>query len=161
MAEHFYAEFQDEEVQKFLRDFDKKIKIVNGKDASKKYIGLLSAIVYKDVVTHFDEEKGPTGPWKQWSTFYKAKMDEEGKGGNKILQDTGRLRNNFKPQKVKKVSAGFMWFNDAQTKKGFPYAYAHETGGPQLPKRSFMWLSDNAMEQVETQTLKFILDEGI
>lgn len=48
------------------------------------------------------------------------KMKELGKGGNKILQDSGRLRNSFKPQNYRSVSEGILWFNNAQTKSGFP-----------------------------------------
>jgi hypothetical protein len=94
-----YAEFDNKEVNAFLKNLDKKLKGV--KDGHKKYVGLLSAIVYKDVMAHFEKEEGSKGPWEKWSSFYKDKMDEQGKGGNKILQDTGKLRNNFKPQNYK------------------------------------------------------------
>jgi hypothetical protein len=88
-------------------------------------------------------------------------MDKRGKGGNKILQDTGKLKQNFKPNHYRSSSKGLYWYNDAVTKSGFPYAYAHDEGGDQLPKRDFMWLSDDALEEVGNQTLQFLLDEGI
>lgn len=158
MAEVAVAEFDDAEVRRFLQGLNTKLDEVKGRKS--RYVGLLSAIVYRDVIQHFEGEQGSEGPWKQWSNSYKAQMQERGKGGNKILQDTGRLRNSFKPTNTKTSSKGITWFNDAQV-KSFPYAYAHDTGGPILPKRDFMWLSDDAMEDVVNQTLAFMLDEGL
>jgi phage gpG-like protein len=159
MADTLIAEFDDKEVQEFLRSVDKNLKEI--KDGKRKYTGLLSAIVYEDVMGHFENETGSSGPWKKWSKIYRERMQEIGKGGNKILQDSGRLRNNFKPTKVKKTKEGFLWFNDAKTKSGFPYAAAHDNGGSKLPKRDFMWLSSKAMDKIEIQTLQFMLDEGV
>lgn len=159
MSDIVYTEFDDKEVREFLNQIDSRLKNIKG--GKKEYTGLLSAIVYGDIIKHFESEQGSDGPWAKWSQFYKEKMDAEGKGGNKILQDTGRLRNNFKPSKVRRVNQGFLWFNDAQTKSGFPYAAAHDVGGSQLPKRDFMWLSEDAMKKIETQTLQFILEKGI
>lgn len=159
MAENSFVEFENAEVKSFLNNLDKKLSgIENG---SKEYTGLLSAIVYEDIIRHFEDEEGSKGPWKQWSPSYKKYMDAEGKGGNQILQDSGKLRNNFKPSKVRKVSAGFLWYNDAKVQGGFPYAYAHNEGGKQLPKRDFMWLSDKAMDKISEQTLKFMIEKDI
>lgn len=154
-----YAVFENDEVKKFLESLESNLKKV--KDGDFKYRGLLSSIVYADVMDHFNKQESDSGPWKQWSSGYKKYMRSIGKEGNKILQDTGRLRNNFKPQKVKRTSQGYMWFNDASTSKGFPYAYAHNEGGPQLPKRKFMWLSNNAIDKISVQTLQFIISEGL
>lgn len=160
MAEYSVAEFKDEEVREFLTDLSKKVgQIDRGKG---KYTGLLSAIVFSDVNEHFKEEKGSDGPWAKWSKAYMDKMQSEDKAGNKILQDSGRLRQNFKPTDVKFSQNGFLWFNDAKTKIGsFPYAWAHEEGDGKLPKREFMWLSDKAMEKISVQTLQFLIDEGL
>lgn len=159
MADVMYTEFDSKEVREFLNQIDSNLKKIEG--GKKEYTGLLSAIVYADVIKHFEEEQGSEGPWKQWSKVYKDEMEKIGKGGNKILQDTGRMRNTFKPSKVRKTNVGFLWFNNAQTKSGFPYAAAHDTGGKKLPKRDFMWLSDSAMDKVESQTLQFLLEKGI
>lgn len=153
------VELQDEEVRQFIKNLQTRTKRVKGADA--KYIGLLSAIVYADVIRHFEEQQGSQGPWEKWSDSYTEYMKEQGKGGNKILQDTGKLRNNFKPQKVRSTNAGILWFNDAKTKKGFPYAAAHQDGGSRLPKRDFMWLSNDAIDKIAVQTLQFILEEGL
>lgn len=159
MADAFVAQFDDKEVVEFISNLDKKTKSI--KDGKKEYVGLLSAIVYADVIRHFEQERGSNGPWDKWSQFYRDQMEEQGKGGNKILQDTGRLRNTFKPQKNRVVPNGILWFNDAKTKTGFPYAAAHEYGGSRLPMRNFMWLSKQAMDKIGEQTLQFMLEKGI
>lgn len=153
------AQFDNSQVKNFLKNLNQKLADV--KDGKNKYVGLLSAIVYKDVNSHFEEEKGPKGKWKAWSSIYQQHMKAVGKQGNKILQDSGRLRNNFKPTKVKSSSNGILWFNDAKTKSGFGYAGAHDNGSGNLPQRDFMWLSDDGLESVSRQTLQFMLDEGI
>lgn len=158
MAETIVAEFEGAEVREFLKGMDSRLKEVKG--AERRYVGLLSAIVYEDVIRHFEKETGSGGPWAKWSQSYKEKMEKDGKGGNKILQDTGRLRNSFVPKNNRKTSAGILWFNNAQV-NSFPYAAAHDQGGSRLPKRDFMWLSSEALEKVSAQTLQFMIDEGV
>lgn len=153
-------EFDDKEVRAFLSNLKGNLK--NIKDGERKYIGLLSSIIYRDIMNHFATEQGSDGPWEHWSFWYSLQMERMGKSGNKILQDTGRLRQNFKPMgNVRTTSEGILWFNDAVTKSGFPYAFAHNEGGDQLPKRDFMWLSNKAQEDISLQTLQFMIDEGI
>lgn len=152
------AEFQDEGLRKFLGQLDKNLKDV--KNGKKEYAGLMSAIVFQDVLSHFEKEQGSGGAWKPWSESYADAMAKSGHGGNKKLQFSGRLRQNFKPTSFRSVKDGVLWFNDALTKEGFPYAFAHDEGDGQ-PKRDFMWLSDKAMEKMSEQTLAFILDKGI
>lgn len=159
MADILYTEFKDQQVKNFLKNIDKKLK--NVKDGEKKYAGLLSSIIFQDVSSHFESQKGSAGPWKSWRPKYKIRMDEVGKGGNKILQDTGKLRQNFKPTNYKKDKDGLMWFNDAKTKGGAPYAAIHDKGLGPMPKRDFMWLSKEAMDKVSEQTLQFLIDEGV
>lgn len=153
------AEFHDEEVKAFVRDLIDQTKKV--KSFGREYIGLLSAIVYADINRHFEEEKGSQGPWTKWSKMYRDKMKKEGRAGNKILQDSGRLRNNFSPSKNRKTSSGILWFNNAKTKDGRPYAAEHDDGIGRLPKRDFMWLSDGALEKITDQTLKFLIEKGV
>lgn len=155
----FEVEFQDESINKFFESIQGKLRQIDG--GQKRFVGLLSAVVFKDVIHHFEQEQGEKEKWQQWSDSYRTHMEQIGKSGNKILQFTGRLRNNFKPQKNRITKDGILWFNDAQTKNGFPYAFAHNEGGDILPKRDFMWLSDSAIQEMSQQTLAFILDEGI
>jgi phage gpG-like protein len=159
MGEVFVAEFKDEEVRDFLKSVLKKTEDV--KNQKKKYVGILSSIVFQDVYDHFKKEKGSEGPWKDWSKSYTKHMEKIGRGSNLKLQFDGRLRNNFKKTDYKTSAKGILWFNDAKTASGFPYAAAHDTGGTKLPKRDFMWLSDEGLEKISVETLQFMIDEGI
>lgn len=149
--------FEDKELREFFKNtFDKLKEIQNG---TGKFVGLMSAIVFRDVMDHFKEEQGSDGAWAPWSEIYKKHMQKIGRAGNKKLQFTGRLRNSFQPDNVKKVSKGLLWFNNAQI-NGFPYAAAHDEGGDRLPQREFMWLSDKGAEQLSEQVLAFMKDEA-
>lgn len=171
---------------KFIKELEDKIaKVKNGNSI---YRTLLSSIVFRDIMQHFKDEEGSDGPWEEWSDMYSDHMMKHGGGLGRILQNTGRLRNSVTPGKVRNVPGGYLWYNNAVTAKkfekttktttvfgktiskktiktqksgGFPYAYAHNEGGPKLPKRDFMWLSEEAMDSISEQTLAFILDEKI
>jgi hypothetical protein len=118
--------------------------------------------VFQDINQHFERQEGSKGPWEKWSASYAKYMQSIGRGGNKILQYSGKLRQNFKPTDFKSVSNGILWFNDARTKDGYPYAAGHDKGTAAGKKqRDFMWLSDKAMDKISQQTLQFMIDEGI
>lgn len=151
--------FEDAEIKKFFSDFNNRLKEVKG--GKKKFAAMLSSIVYGDIMDHFKKEEGPQGKWPAWSKIYRDHMEKTGKGGNNLLQFSGRLRQNFLPTSVRSKSDGIEWFNNAKTKKGFPYAYAHDVGGPVLPRRNFMWASENAIERMSKNILGFMLDEGV
>lgn len=153
------ATFEDKDVAAFLKAMKTRLKAVKGSE--KKFVGLLSAIVFRDVQGHFNKEMGSEGPWDSWSISYFDYLEKIGRQNNKKLQFSGNLRQNFKATDYRGTKDGPMWFNDAQTKDGFPYAFAHDEGGDKLPKRDFMWLSDDAVEDISKQTLQFMLDEGV
>lgn len=148
---------QDQAAQKFIAKKIAKIAKVKGADSG--FIQLLSAIVFQDIMDHFSKQEGQDGPWAAWSKVYADHMAKVGKAGNQILADTGRLRGSFIPSNVRASSQGVLWFNPAKTAKGFPYAFAHNEGGPKLPQREFMWLSDLAKDKIAAQTLAFLEDE--
>lgn len=182
MADVMYTEFHDEDVKKFLRDLNLKAKKIQA-----KYVGLLSAIVFKDIIRHFEQQQGSEGPWKKWSKSYQAaiagkiafrkvngktvpfnpKESEKvllpPRKPGKILQDTGFMRQSFKPKNSRILgnNEGILWYNNAKTKSGFPYAAAHDKGGDLLPKRDFMWISESALNSIAFQTLEFLTDEGV
>jgi len=159
MAVDIKATFHDYQVQRFLSNVKERLK--NVENGQNKFVGLMSAIVFKDVMDHFKNEEGSKGPWKSWSNSYKKYLNKIGRSGNKILQFDGTLRQSFKPTNAKFSNKGLVWFNNAKTQSGFPYAFAHNEGGRILPQRDFMWLSDEALEKVSVQTLQFMIDEGI
>lgn len=160
MADVAFTEFDDKEVREFLAQLDERLKDIA--DGKKKYAGLLSAIVFQDVSNHFQQETGSEGKWAAWSNSYRKAMEAAGRGNNKILQYSGRLRQNFKPTDYRVQNKGILWFNDAQTKGGYPYAAGHDKGtAAGGKKRDFMYLSDKAMDKIGEQTLQFMIDEGI
>jgi hypothetical protein len=159
MADFGSAIFEDETLKRFFKNLNTNLRVI--KDGKKKYYGLISSIIFKDVMDHFEKEEGEKEDWEVWSDSYIRHMERIGRVNNKTLQFNGRLRNNFKPTNVRETDAGIMWFNNAKTKSGFPYAFAHNEGGKQLPKRDFMWASDGAVEKIGTQTLYFLLEGGL
>lgn len=153
--------FQDKSMRKFLLGMQKRTAKYAKSD--KEYVNIISLKVHEDVTRHFENEKGPDGKWRafngrKWSDSYTKFLHKIGRGGNQILQFSGRLRNNFKPADWRTTNEGILWFNDAKTSKGFPYASAHDKGGGKLPKRSFMWLSDKMGKTIEVLTLAYIRD---
>src|SRR3990167_3724406 len=112
------AVFADsKEAQAWLRKLEAKVK--RTKDGAKEFAGLVSAVVFRDIQDHFQDERGSGGAWKAWSDAYQDHMERIGKGGNKILQDSGRLRQSFTPSSYRAVSEGLLWYNPAKTGQGY------------------------------------------
>ena len=106
--------------KQMMLDIASRFKSV--KNGQKEITGIFSKVVIADVMDHFKNEQGENAYWAAWSPSYRAHMERIGKGGRNILQTTGRLRNSFKPGNVRKIGGDLVWFNNAQTAKGFPYA---------------------------------------
>lgn len=156
MADQVEVEFDSEAVISFV---DKvSINLASIKDRDNAFARMVSPIIFRDVIKHFEQEAGPTGSWVQWSKSYQKAIDKgySRKPGKK-LQDTGKLRNAFNMGSFRKGVEGYEWYNPAQTKTGFPYAAAHDEGGPTLPQRKFMWLSQPALDQVMQITFAFLM----
>lgn len=147
-------EFDAKKAEEFLKRLKRNKDSVDKRDDA--YVSTISLFVFQDIINHFEKEQGPSGKWKAWSKVYAEHMETIGKGGNKILQDSGRLRQSFTPGQWRKRPAGIEWYNPAKTKGGFPYAAAHDEGGPKLPQRRFMWLSDSAMNKISEATAAFL-----
>lgn len=141
----------DEEAQKFIKNAIEKAKRIFGHD--RAYIAVLSSLVFQDVIDHFDKEEGPKGKWQKWSTAYTEHMKAIGHEGNKILQDTGKLRNGFMPSRYRNVSEGILWYNPVS------YAQAHDEGTNKLPQREFMWMHDKTLEDISTVTLNYLFEK--
>jgi phage gpG-like protein len=148
-------EFDSAAVRAFFERIHKNVKDIEQRD--KVFVTSLSAIVYRDVISHFEEQRGSKGKWKKWSAVYEERMRRIGRSNNKILQFDGSLRQAFRPTNWRSRREGIEWFNPAKTKKGFPYALAHDEGGPKLPKRDFMWLSQSAFERIAEITASYMI----
>lgn len=151
------VEFDDKEVAQFLRQVAKNMKNPGKIDA---VVGAFSAIVFADVMDHFRTEKGPNEKWQAWSKMYAEHMKKIGRGNNKKLQFSGRLRGTFKPESRRVTPTSFNWFNNAKTKSGYPYAWGHDSGDGKQPQREFMWLSDKAFGKMEDVIWQLILEEA-
>lgn len=157
----FEYEYQDaERIIKRLADEIDQIA------ASKhqKLIQEWSVFVFKDVKKHFKNQQNPDlSPWAAWSKLYGERQKSLGKKeSNNMLKMTGKLQNAFFPTNVKQSFAGIAWYNPAKTTEGFPYAYAHDNGEEsrsQLPRRSFMWLSREALDKMSDVMLNYLLEE--
>ena len=118
----------------------------------------------KDIVQHFSDEQGDDGKWKPRSQYTNMIYDMISSGkksappgisssafrsSNKILQLTRALRQSFIPANIQqKGKSTLLFFSNIE------YSGKHDRGEEGMPKRSFMWLSENAMEYMS----KYILD---
>jgi len=142
-------------VTKFFKGFRQRNEEIEKKDLN--YVRDLSAIVYGDIIRHFEKEEGPGGkPWKKWSNSYTAYLRRINRVGNQKLQFSSHLRQTFKVTSFRRMKNGIVWFNNAQTKDDFPYAYAHDEGGPKLPQRKFMYLTKEALGDISKHTLTYL-----
>ena len=143
------AEFEDKKIKQFFRNLSKKIK--DHKELGK----IASPFVFRDIMEHFGKEQGPGGrPWDARKNPYKSKIEKA--GYNKILQVSGNLRQRFLLQNFRTSPKALLWFNNAKTKGGFPYAYAHDNDTAprkKLKRRSFMWISNKSLDRIATAIL--------
>lgn len=148
--------FRDRRIRQFLNNIDKNLDLTQ--NGARAFTRTIYPIVRKDVDEHFDKERGPDRRWPKWSQSYRKMMARMGKGGNKILQDTGKLKKGFKKENIRSVLGGLSFFNDEVTSEGFPYAKLHQEGGRNHPARPHMWVSDKALDKIAEATLRFIVD---
>lgn len=119
---------------------------------------------FRAIIENFRDEKGPDGAWPQRSD-YTQKMYADIKSGlrkppegfsrasfnptNKLLQLTGNLRKSIMPASLSKQSE---MINQDTILIFSPVAYSghHDEGDPSrnLPARPFMWLSEQAREDM-------------
>lgn len=160
MADAAEIKFDPQDWERILKRIRSKWKDI---EARKTFGQVISTKVYEDIIRHFEQEKGPGGKWTKWSKSYKQFLDEQGRGGNKILQYSGRLKQSFTPQSWRSARDGIMFYNNAKVQgSGFPYAYAHDNDDEprtRLPQRKFMWLSDEGMLKIIEVTEGWLADE--
>lgn len=134
------VEFDAHEWKKLVQTIDKHVK-----DPRPILKAVFTTRGFSDVISHFTEEKGPKGHWVALSEATRKKRGDSAK----MLQDTGNLRRNFSPSNIKNAGTnGIVFFNPT------PYGGMHDRGFKHVPQREFMWLSDDAQEDM----LKLILD---
>jgi phage gpG-like protein len=118
-------------------------------DAQKKFMKLAATAIFKDVVQHFEQERGPEEKWKRfkWPDGKVRNTRPTKRGGSKILQDTGRLKGSVVPF-VEKESAG--------ARTNLEYAIYHNEGTKKIPQREFAYASDETIGKLEGYLIKEI-----
>jgi phage gpG-like protein len=130
---------------------DKKIQ-KNFEAASrgdKRFFTLMVAIAQRDVDQHFQNEMGPKKRWQKWSDAYALS-----RGTGRILQDTGALKGSVSPASFARPKSGKITLLTS----GLAYSKTHDEGdkGRNIPKRKYMWISDEAIEKMADVALKYL-----
>lgn len=100
---------------------------------------------FKDIIQHFEDERGPAGKWRPRSAATQAqyamrqKSNSRYSPSNKILQLTGNLHKSILPSNTKKLS-----YNSIEIWANSVYGHRHDSGTNGMPQREFMWFSDKA-----------------
>jgi len=133
------------------------------RDKSRLQKGLLTAariVGFKEVVKHFKEKRNPDGSsWPPWSAAYRKQRARlagrlaskrarkraatEGRSlvsQERLLELTGNLRKSFSPSNIKERHGQVALFNAAN------YSGFHDEGTDRLPRRQFMWISEDGIE---------------
>ena len=110
---------------------------------------------FSDVISHFDDARGPRGSWAPLKPATIARRRKgRGTGSARPLQDTGNLRRNFLPTNIDDLgNNSIVFFNPT------PYAAPHDEGSEKqhLPQREFMWLSDKATDDMINIVLDLVV----
>ena|SRR3990167_8042860 len=105
--------------------------------------------MHGNAVKHFQDQRGPNGPWAPWAASTVARR-EAGRGGNKILMDTGLLR------------ASMLWQGhetDARIYTETVYAATHQYGDStrHIPARPFLWIDEPTKEKIKDDFIPWLL----
>lgn len=130
---------------KAIKRFDKiKNNFVNPEPVMK----ILAVESWKGVLDNFNKSTGRKGPWKTWSRLVNGKRiyyssRPTTRGGNKLLLDTGLLRNSIQNRAVK---------NNAYVYTINEYANYHEQAKGKyksIPKRDFLFLNKDWIKKIK------------
>jgi len=158
MAENFKAKLDDREWRRFFREILSKMK--NRANILKTAFSIYGI---RDIVDHFDKERGPKGKWKKRSPITQmqyARLNKKHKKynpSNKLLQLTGALRQSILPSNVKKISKDeILVFSNVE------YSAMHDLGSRKrnLPQREFMWLSKPAISRIQKTIMRIVAEGG-
>lgn len=145
------AKFESREWDEFIKNIDDNVK-----EPTKLLRAVMSTVGFKDIMEHFSNEEGSDGTWKQRSEKTNLLYDRRGgmyNSSNKLLQLSGNLRKSI-------LHAGAMSdkgkYAIAVT-SNIEYASKHQEGENGMPKRDFLWLSDNALERMADTILNLVM----
>ena len=115
--------------------------------------------MHGNAVKHFQDQRGPNGPWAPWAASTVARR-EAGRGGNKILMDTGLLRASML---ALLVFGGLIMFrtvaHDARIYTETVYAATHQYGDStrHIPARPFLWIDEPTKEKIKDDFIPWLL----
>lgn len=118
-------------------------------EAQKKFLKLASTAIFKDIAKNFEAEKDSGNQkWKRfkWPDGKIRNQRPTRRGGTKLLQDTGRLKNSVLP---------FVEKNAAGARTNLEYAVYHNEGTKRIPRREFAYARPETEEKLE----KYLADE--
>ena len=104
----------------------------------------------RTIKERFDKERAPNGkPWAPWSEGYRERMAKKGKGGNKILADTGELRRSLH----REAKRGSVVVGTAKE-----YAATHQFGDARrnIPARPFLGINEQDKEEIRKKVARYI-----
>lgn len=148
--------FDSKVAEEFFKSIGRNVEGIQKKE--RAFWSGLQSLAYAQTIRNFEQERGPKGSWDSWSDIYQKRMAKIGKGANKKLQDSGRMRQTvlfaFNRQDVQD---GVLLVNPAKTKDGFPYAAHHDEGRSSFKgnAREFFWLSSDTLDKFAKLTLAF------
>ena len=129
-------EFDDYGLRRSLDYTTRAWNAIKRKD--RAFIKILWTHAFKDVMDHFDKEEGPDSKWKPI------------KRKGKILQDTGMMRQSFRPYPYRTTSNEVIFY-DFQ-----PYSKMQDEGTKNIPSRKFMWMSSKAMDLLSKDIVTYL-----
>jgi len=167
-------------------DAKKAIELVNkatGRlDKTNTIMDVIATMAWRNVIKHFRDEEGKGGkPWAPLKNnprvfWPPGKTEPRTRGGTKVLQDTGLLRNSLMPR-VKK--------NEAHVFTKVKYAATHQFGkripartssgkkmkfviggkkiftdkakGFKMPKRDFLWLEPKKINEMARKFISWVV----
>lgn len=143
--------FESREWDNFIRHIDEKVK-----EPTKLLRSVMFTWGFKDLDEHFRNEQGPDGRWQPRKESTNRAYDQLGgkyRSSNKILQLSGDLRKSVLPggaQVSDKGRYAIAVVSDPD------YGGRHNEGSRGMPKREFMWLSDNAVDRMAETILTLV-----
>ncbi len=110
-------------------------------------MALIANMMRKDVIDHFDKEKGESGSWEPLAES--TRKWKAARGYSKMLQNTGFLRRSTVPESGRDF---------AKVVNAAPYARAQNDGVESrgLPARDFMYMSAAALKRATRLMANFI-----
>jgi phage gpG-like protein len=116
----------------------------------------IAIISWKNVLSHFDTEIDSKGnPWPKWKKRTATGIERVSsrptkRGGTKLLQDTGRLRNSILYRAARKTASVFIKLK---------YASVHNFGSKNknIDKREYMYLDKATRDKIRNTFVKMII----